>query len=113
MSSGDKPEDDDMPDASDAARVEAAPVGAQSRVGLMCANPNCAKQIHPDPKFGGYCCKRCHWCFKSFGSRTKKHGRFCNQDEGLPPWAPRAPDTEPDDPISVAWRAKKPRIERM
>ena len=113
MSSGDKPEDDDMPDASDAARVEAAPVGAQSRVGLMCANPNCAKQIHPDPKFGGYCCKRCHWCFKSNNkskSRSRKHGRFCNKDDDLPTGTPRADDIEPEDPIPVVpydWNVQK------
>ena len=121
MSSGDKLEDDDMPDASDAARVGAEPVGAQSRVGLMCANPNCAKQIHPDPKFGGYCCKRCHWCFKSncqSKSRSKKHGRFCNKDDVLPPWAPHAYDREPEDPISVVpfvdgWDAKRQRTSIM
>ncbi|CAK0888325.1 unnamed protein product [Prorocentrum cordatum] len=72
------------------------------RAGLMCANPSCWYLVHPDPSFGGYCCKKCHWHGKAKRSgRAKKHGAQCIKQDA-PEGAPRAPPVTPDKPLKDA-----------
>jgi dienelactone hydrolase len=67
------------------------------RIGLMCANPRCWYQVHGDPSFGGYCCKKCHWRHATQSKGKQKHGQMCPQVE-LPQGASRAPSVPPDKP---------------
>jgi hypothetical protein len=69
---------------------------------LMCANPNCWYLVNPDPSFGGYCGKKCHWHGKAKRSRgAKKHGGQCLKQDA-PEGAPRAPPVTPDKPLKDA-----------
>merc|ERR1712137_213420 len=61
---------------------------------LRCARPSCWFLIHPDPSFGGFCCKKCHYRHVSGTKGKKKHGARCAQREA-PPDTPRAEPAPP------------------
>mmetsp|Transcript_98030 Transcript_98030/g.281663 ORF Transcript_98030/g.281663 Transcript_98030/m.281663 type:complete len:229 (+) Transcript_98030:87-773(+) len=68
------------------------------RAGLRCAHPACGYQIHQNPLYGGFCCRKCHFRLVS-GSKTKKHhGGQCERRDA-PEGAPRAPAVVPDAPL--------------
>lgn len=59
-----------------------------------CANPDCWFLVHPEPVFGGYCCRRCHWRHATGSKTTKLHGSCCTQQVAHQS-LPRAPAEEP------------------
>eukprot|EP00930_Biecheleria_cincta_P049442 TRINITY_DN3463_c0_g1_i1.p1 TRINITY_DN3463_c0_g1~~TRINITY_DN3463_c0_g1_i1.p1 ORF type:complete len:356 (+),score=57.28 TRINITY_DN3463_c0_g1_i1:28-1068(+) len=85
-----------------------------SRSLLICANTKCDFLVHEDKQFGGFCCKRCHWCLER--DEPPEHGEKCGR---LPPPADavRADPTPPDLPMSALRsktrnkRPKKPAAE--
>ena len=77
---------------SKAAAIQTVPRGV-----LSCANPNCWLLVHRNPLFGGYCCKKCHWRYKT-NAKSKKHGQQCARAEA-PEGAPCACDTPPAEPL--------------
>ena len=50
--------------------------------------------------FGGYCCKKCHWRWKSSSRCKKAHGDKCQHREA-PYGTPRAPDEAPWAPLNL------------
>lgn len=76
------------------------PLMLPGRAGLMCANPKCWFLCREDEAFGGYCCKKCHWCESTPMSKSKKrHGKQCAQIHA-PEDAPRAPPEPPSEPVT-------------
>ena len=81
----------------------------QDRVSLMCANPTCVYLVHEHEAFGGFCCKKCHWCFGQ--GQPSEHGEKCRR---LP--APscyiKADATPPEVPMSaVLERVRNKRLQ--
>lgn len=70
------------------------------RAGLLCANPGCSFLIHPEPDFGGFCCKKCHWCFVTGSKTKKKHGQQCKRVEAPGGDGPRAGPHSPTNPLA-------------
>ena len=67
------------------------------RAVLRCGNDTCTCYVHTDPQFGGYCCRRCHWCHIRGSRGTWQHGRFCLRAVA-PADMPRAEPTTPHNP---------------
>lgn len=65
---------------------------------LLCASPNCWFQVHSNPEFGGFCCRKCHWCFETGSKSKKKHGGRCERREP-PSGAPRSSPLIPERPM--------------
>jgi hypothetical protein len=51
---------------------------------LMCAAPLCGFLVHTQPEFGGFCCRKCHWIYKSGSNPKKKHGQCCEENVAPP-----------------------------
>ena len=60
-----------------------------------CAHTKCDRLVHPDPSFGGFCCRRCHAA--CVAGRPPVHGDFCSNEvaathlrraSGMPPKNP-------------------------
>lgn len=66
---------------------------------LQCANPECPFLINSDDVHGGYCCKQCHWVYRT-GSKIKKHGVFCER-RYAPEGALRSVAVTPVNPLKI------------
>ena len=64
----------------------------------LCANPKCLFLVHTDASFGGFCCKKCHWCYTTGSGTKKNHGRQCERRDA-PVNATRAAPLAPANPI--------------
>ena len=43
---------------------------------MICANPYCQFQVHPQSSYGGFCCKKCHLCHV-LNRCQPEHGHNC------------------------------------
>ena len=62
---------------------------------MRCHAPWCPFLINSDPQFGGYCCCKCFFRFKTLHKGKRKHGEYC-AGHVAPYTAQIAPDIAPD-----------------
>eukprot|EP00927_Polykrikos_kofoidii_P015464 TRINITY_DN16876_c0_g1_i3.p1 TRINITY_DN16876_c0_g1~~TRINITY_DN16876_c0_g1_i3.p1 ORF type:complete len:240 (+),score=21.95 TRINITY_DN16876_c0_g1_i3:98-721(+) len=48
---------------------------------LLCANPRCWFVVHSNPRFGGYCCMKCHGRHDNKSRRKERHDGACEQKQ--------------------------------
>jgi len=51
---------------------------------MHCHTPFCSFLVHPDVQFGGFCCCKCYWRFKSSANCKRKHGENCKGEWARP-----------------------------
>ncbi len=84
-----------------------------SRYRMICAQPSCSFLVHQEERFGGFCCKKCHWCLEE-KVQPLEHGKNCNRQ--LAPTVPllskffvRAEAQAPEMPLSDMKKRSKQR----
>ena len=101
-----------MPQATPAPATPPQAVQMPPGRDLMCAHPECSLLVHQEAKYGGYCCKRCHWHHWRQATESRKthwlrHGRLCAQ-QAAPEGALRAQAVPPEEPIDGVKVASAP-----